>query len=79
MVDTARGTVIVPQVTPDESGWETAQSPPDQDRPGGASAEPFGASLTHFPIRGIPAPVGWVALGLILCVLFAYPMMLTAR
>jgi len=43
------------------------------------STKPFGAILTHFPIRGIPAPVGWVALGLILCVLFAYPMMLTAR
>jgi len=45
----------------------------------GSSTGTFGASLTHFPIRGIPAPVGWVALGLILCLLFAYPMMLTAR
>lgn len=35
--------------------------------------------LLKFPIRGIPAPLGWVALGLILCVIFAYPMMLTAR
>jgi hypothetical protein len=39
----------------------------------------FGGGLLKFPIRGVPAPLGWVVLGLILCVIFAYPMMLTAR
>jgi hypothetical protein len=46
---------------------------------GGPSQSAFGPRLLHFPIRGIPAPVGWVALGAVLCVLFAYPMMLMAR
>ncbi len=32
-----------------------------------------------FPLRGIPAPLGWVVGGLMLCVLVAYPMMLAAR
>ena len=36
-------------------------------------------SALRFPIRGIPAPVGWVVVGALLCVLFAYPMMLAAR
>ncbi|HLX87409.1 MAG TPA: hypothetical protein VKR22_02950 [Acidimicrobiales bacterium] len=45
----------------------------------GASPTGFAPRLLHFPIRGIPAPVGWVAVGLLLCVLFAYPMMLAAR
>lgn len=39
----------------------------------------FGGGLLKFPIRGVPAPLGWVVLALILCVIFAYPMMLTAR
>jgi hypothetical protein len=38
-----------------------------------------GRSAFKFPIRGIPAPVGWVIVGALLCVLFAYPMMLAAR
>lgn len=38
-----------------------------------------GSTLLRFPIRGIPAPVGWVVVGLLLCVLFTYPMMLAAR
>ena len=46
---------------------------------GGPSASAFGPRLLHFPIRGIPAPVGWVVVGIILCVLFAYPMLLAAR
>jgi hypothetical protein len=39
----------------------------------------FSPQGLRFPIRGIPAPVGWIAIGFILCVLFAYPMMLLAR
>ncbi|HZU80715.1 MAG TPA: hypothetical protein VE991_12425, partial [Acidimicrobiales bacterium] len=35
--------------------------------------------LTHFPIRGVPAPLGWVVVGIILCVVFAYPMLIAAR
>ncbi|MHB8593283.1 MAG: hypothetical protein ACYDB3_02970 [Acidimicrobiales bacterium] len=35
--------------------------------------------LLHFPIRGVPAPVGWIVLAMILCVIFTYPMMLAAR
>lgn len=45
----------------------------------GPSHQAFGPRLLHFPIRGIPAPVGWIAIGGVLCVLFAYPMMLLAR
>lgn len=45
----------------------------------GSGRQAFGPRLLHFPIRGIPAPVGWVAIGAVLCVLFAYPMMLLAR
>ena len=49
MVDTARSTVTVPQVTPDESGWETEQSPPDRDWPGGSGAEEKPRSAVEGP------------------------------
>lgn len=54
-------------------------SGPGTVSPSGAGHSAFGPRLLHFPIRGIPAPIGWVAIGAILCVLFAYPMMLLAR
>ena len=38
------------------------------------SAAPTTASA--FPIRGVPAPVGWVVAALLACVLFAYPLLL---
>lgn len=51
--------------------------------PGSSTSSPItsspGTSLLRFPIRGIPAPLGWVVLGVIFCVVFAYPMMLAAR
>lgn len=49
--------------------------------PGTSGTAPthLGGGLLKFPIRGVPAPLGWVVLGLILCVIFAYPLMLTAR
>jgi len=49
--------------------------------PGSSGTGPthLGAGLLKFPIRGVPAPLGWVVLALILCVIFAYPLMLTAR
>ena len=46
---------------------------------GGPSPSLGGRSALKFPIRGIPAPLGWVIVGCLLCVLFAYPMMLAAR
>ena len=46
---------------------------------GGTGPSVGGRSAFKFPIRGIPAPVGWVIVGALLCVLFAYPMMLAAR
>jgi hypothetical protein len=45
----------------------------------GSTQPGVGRSAFRFPIRGIPAPVGWVVVGALLCVLFAYPMMLAAR
>jgi hypothetical protein len=45
----------------------------------GATPARLGGGLLEFPIRGVPAPLGWVVLALVLCVVFAYPMMLTAR
>ena len=36
-------------------------------------------SATAFPIRGIPAPLGWLITALLACVLLAYPLLLLAR
>jgi hypothetical protein len=36
-------------------------------------------SATAFPIRGIPAPLGWIVTALLACVLLAYPLLLLAR
>jgi hypothetical protein len=47
--------------------------------PGVTNANPISGGLARFPLRGIPAPLGWVIAGIILCVIFAYPMMLAAR
>ncbi|MHB8439367.1 MAG: hypothetical protein ACYDD4_09420 [Acidimicrobiales bacterium] len=43
------------------------------------AASGFNPGLLRFPIRGVPAPVGWIVIGMILCVIFAWPMMLAAR
>ncbi|HUY62890.1 MAG TPA: hypothetical protein VMV14_00055, partial [Acidimicrobiales bacterium] len=50
--------------------------------PGAVSPLALGGSgigLVHFPIKGVPAPVGWIALAVVLCIIFSYPMMLAAR
>jgi hypothetical protein len=44
-----------------------------------AGTRAIGPGLLKFPIRGLPPPLQWVVIGLILCVIFAYPMMLMAR
>jgi hypothetical protein len=36
-------------------------------------------SATAFPIRGVPAPLGWLITALLACVLLAYPLLLLAR
>jgi hypothetical protein len=36
-------------------------------------------SATSFPIRGVPAPLGWTVAALVACVLLAYPLLLLAR
>lgn len=53
---------------------------PGTSSPGSsATTQPLAAGLLKFPIRGIPPPLQWVVIGLLLCVIFAYPMMLAAR
>jgi hypothetical protein len=50
--------------------------------PGSATANrpvPTPTSATAFPIRGIPAPLGWIVTALLACVLLAYPLLLLAR
>ncbi|HVB93629.1 MAG TPA: hypothetical protein VND67_04860 [Acidimicrobiales bacterium] len=50
--------------------------------PGSATANPptpTPTSATDFPIRGIPAPLGWLITALLACVLLAYPLLLLAR
>jgi hypothetical protein len=50
--------------------------------PGSANANrtsPIATSATAFPIRGIPAPLGWAVAALLLCMLLAYPLLLLAR
>lgn len=47
--------------------------------PGATSASGQRNTGLSFPLRGIPAPLGWVVVGILLCVLVAYPMMLAAR
>ncbi|MGH9029753.1 MAG: hypothetical protein ACRDV4_09085, partial [Acidimicrobiales bacterium] len=42
-------------------------------------SEALGSRASSRLPLGIPAPVGWLIVGLILCVLFAYPMLLTVR
>lgn len=50
--------------------------------PGSAAGNrptPTPTSATAFPIRGIPAPLGWLITALLACVLLAYPLLLLAR
>ncbi len=55
-------------------------SPGTVTGPGAPTApQALGGGLSKFPLRGVPAPLGWVILGIVLCVIFAYPMMLAAR
>jgi hypothetical protein len=46
---------------------------------GPGTNNPISAAPARFPLRGVPAPLGWVIAGIILCLIFAYPMMLAAR
>jgi hypothetical protein len=46
---------------------------------GPGTGSQIASAPARFPLRGIPAPLGWVIAGIILCVIFAYPMMLAAR
>ncbi|MHB8680632.1 MAG: hypothetical protein ACYDA2_00855 [Acidimicrobiales bacterium] len=59
----------------------TVTSPGTLSGPGVATAPGGGTgiNLLKFPIRGVPAPFGWVVFGILLCVIFAYPLMLAAR
>jgi hypothetical protein len=45
----------------------------------GNPSTPTPTSATAFPIRGIPAPLGWLIAALLACVLLAYPLLLLAR
>jgi hypothetical protein len=50
--------------------------------PGSANANRTSSpatSATAFPIRGVPAPLGWAVTALALCMLLAYPLLLLAR
>ena len=50
--------------------------------PGSATGNrptPTPTSATAFPIRGVPAPLGWLIAALLACVLLAYPLLLLAR
>lgn len=49
--------------------------------PGSAAAAPttLVAGTTDFPLRGIPAPIGWTITSLLACALLAYPLLLVAR
>ncbi len=50
--------------------------------PGSADANrtsPTATSATSFPVRGVPAPLGWAVGALLLCMLLAYPLLLLAR
>lgn len=50
--------------------------------PGSATSNPptpTPTAATAFPIRGIPAPLGWLITALLACVLIAYPLLLLAR
>ena len=50
--------------------------------PGSATSNPptpTPTSATAFPIRGIPAPLGWLITALLACLLLAYPLLLLAR
>ena len=50
--------------------------------PGSATSNrpiPTPTAATAFPIRGIPAPLGWLIAALVACILLAYPLLLLAR
>jgi hypothetical protein len=53
----------------------------DSGSGGGGSAGSTAVPLTStsFPIRGIPAPIGWMVTALLACILAAYPLLLLAR
>jgi hypothetical protein len=47
----------------------------------GAAAAPttVSSSATDFPIRGVPAPIGWAVASLLGCLILCYPLLLVAR
>ncbi len=46
---------------------------------GPTGSTPLPLTSTSFPIRGIPAPIGWTVTALLACILAAYPLLLLAR
>jgi hypothetical protein len=46
---------------------------------GGVITSSVGETGTAFPIRGVPAPLGWTVAALLACLLAAYPLLLVAR
>ena len=65
------------------SGVGTTQSLPPSG-PGSATGSGVAQALAPqssvaFPIRGVPAPLGWTIAAFVGCVLAAYPLLLLAR
>jgi hypothetical protein len=46
---------------------------------GSGAPTPVSTSATAFPIKGIPAPLGWAVTAVLACVLLAYPLLVLAR
>jgi hypothetical protein len=44
-----------------------------------APATPFAQADTSFPLRGVPAPLGWTVTALLGCFILCYPLLLLAR
>ncbi|HEX3898810.1 MAG TPA: hypothetical protein VHW74_06525 [Mycobacteriales bacterium] len=80
------GSVTTPSGVPTPGISSTGGAPPISSSlpPGGASstepaqppevAAPGGSGLSVF-VRGASAPIGWVLVGILLCLLFGYPML----
>ena len=61
------------------TGVTTVGNPGGVGSIGSVGTRPLVGGLLKFPIRGVPAPLGWIILGAVLCIIFAWPMMLAAR
>jgi hypothetical protein len=47
--------------------------------PGAGTATPLATLSTAFPVRGVPAPLGWTITALLGCFILCYPLLLLAR